>query len=287
MNTARLLQLVAGLVPHVPAHLGYVACDLLGALVGPQLPAYQHIQANLRATMPHAADHARAAAARRAMIGLFKNYFDLFRLHTLSAADRAQQVVVVGIEHLHHASTQGRGVLIVAPHCGPYTIGFAPLIQHFEQRLLVVVEQLADPRIHQIMNQMRALPQIDIEPLSPTIGRTILRALRHNQFVLLGGDRALAANALEVDFFGRQTPIPNGPAALALRTGAPLVPAYMQRLPNNRIAVHIDPPLQFTRSGSWEHDIRDATQKIAYSMQAYICRDPAQWLVAEAVWPNS
>ena len=284
---ADLYSIAPRALPYMPPRLGYTLCDVLGAVLGPRLPAWPCILDNLRVLMPTANEAERAAAARRVMIGMFKNYFDLFRFHALSAAALERTLVAEGLAHIEQALAQRQGVLLAAPHCGPYTIVFAPFIRHFATRALLVVEQLADPRIHQLMNRVRQVPGIDVESLSPTIGRSILRALRQNHIVVLGGDRALAAHALTVDFFGRPTPLPSGPATLALRTGAPLLTGIAQRLPDNRFLARIDPPLLVQRSASLQQDIYDVTQKIAYSMQAYICRDPAQWLVAERVWPTA
>lgn len=285
-SITRLIELAARIVPHVPAHLGYPLCDLIGATIAPRMPAWPQVLANLRIVMPHADQIERLAAARRVMIGLFKNYFDLLRFHTLPLHVLQRTISASGFEHAERSLAQGRGLLIVAPHCGPYTIAFAPLVQRIETRVLVIVEQLADPRLHQLMNGPRQMPRVDIEPLGPGVARAVIRALHNKHAVILAGDRAIAENTIEVDFFGRSTPLPNGPATLALRTGTPLLTAFMHRLPDNRAIAHFDPPLIIDRSDNLQHDIRDVTQKIAYHMQTYISRDPSQWLVAERVWKD-
>jgi KDO2-lipid IV(A) lauroyltransferase len=221
------------------------------------------------------------------MIGICKNYFDLFRFHTLSREQLLDHTVSEGDEHVERALARGRGLIMIAPHAGNYSVIFAPMIQRFNTRVLLVVEQMSDPHVHEVMNSLRRTAGVDIEPLGPHVGRTVLRALRQNHIVLLAGDRAIGENAQIVQFFGQPTPIPNGPATLALRTGAPLLTAYTQRMKDNRSYVRFDPPLLFERSASLQNDICDATQKIAYIMQAYIRRDPGQWLVAENVWPNA
>jgi KDO2-lipid IV(A) lauroyltransferase len=286
MQIAPLLKSAAQIVPYIPPRLGYRLCELLGATVGPRVPAWAHVQANLCVVMPGASQAERETAARGVMIGLFKNYFDLFRFHTLTPTALEQTSIVEGVEHVERALTRGKGVLVVAPHCGNYSSIFTVVIRCFNTRGLLIVERMVDPQVHAIMNRMRMLRGIDIEPLGPNAGRAILRALRHNHVVILGGDRAIAENSITVRFFGRPTPIPSGPAMLALRTGAPLIPGFTNRLPDNRSWARLDPPLLIERSASLQNDICDVTQKIAYIMQAYIRRDPSQWLVAEPVWPN-
>lgn len=291
MNQLQLLTHLLGvatrIVPYIPPRIGFPICTILGATVGPQLRAWQHILANLHVTMPYATPIEHEAAARRVLIGMFKNYFDLMRFHRLTPDALQHTVVVRGFTHAERAIEQGRGLLIVAPHCGPYTIAFAPVAQRIRSRVLVVVEQLTDPRLHQIMNSLRQLPNVDIEALGPSVGQAVLRALRNQHVVILGGDRAIAANTLPVPFFGRLTPIPSGPATLALRTGTPLLTSYMQRLPDDRAVVHFDPVLRFERSGDRQKDVRAATEQIAAIMATYIQRDPSQWLIADRVWERN
>lgn len=284
---AELLGLAARITPYVDPRVGYAICEALGAHVGPRLPAYPRVCRNLRVLMPDASENERAKAARRMLGGMFKNYYDLFRFQRLSPAELDRTTVAAGEQHMHRALDKGRGVVLVAPHIGNYTVIFIPMIRRFDTRLLLVVEQLHDPRLHELMNKLRAVPNIEIVPLGPQVGRAALRTLRGNGIVLLGGDRAIAANALPVRFFGRPTLLPHGPASLALRTGAPLITGVTRRMADNRSQVQFDPPLLLESSGAFEERVRDATQKIAYIMQAYIRRDPAQWMVAEDVWPNA
>lgn len=285
--TVALLELATRVLPRVPPRIGYPLCVVLGATLGPQLPVWPNVRANLRVTMPEAHEAERAAAAGRVLSHYFKNYYDLFRFHTLTPATLDAMLEPRGAQNVESALAQGRGLLMVAPHCGNYTIIFGAAIRLFRTRALLVVEQLADPRLHRVMNSVRQMPGMTIEPLGPSAGRRVLRALHQNQIVVLGGDRAIAEAALTVDFFGRPTPLPSGPATLALRTGAPLLPAFTQRRPDNSSVAIFDPPIELPRSGDVERDRRDVTQKIAYSMQAYIRHDPSQWIVGEEVWPNA
>ena len=287
MDIAQLLAYGARIAPHIPLRLGYQVCDQLGAVVGPHLPAWRRVLANLSVVLPAVSDTERQRLARGVFAGIFKNYFDLFRYHTLSDDALLRTLVTDGAEHVTCALAKGRGVILVGPHCGNYTIGFAPMIRHFNTRALLVVEQMSDPRVHELMNNVRRMPGIDVEPLSPTIGRSVLQALRRNHIVVLAGDRSLTENTVMVRFFGHHTLLPSGPATLALRTRAALIPLFCNRLPDNRSWIRFDPPLQLADSEGHQPDVRDVTQKIAYIMQAYIRRDPSQWLVAETVWPSA
>jgi lauroyl/myristoyl acyltransferase len=287
ISVTQLYSAAPRIIPYVPSRLGYTLCDLLGALVGPRLPIWSNVLGNLSVLMPNTSLAQRQAAGRRVMMRYFKNYFDLFRFPSLSSEALRQTTVVGGAEHVHHSLEGGRGLIVVAPHCGNYTAIVGPLAQKLDVQALLVVEQMVDPQIHSIINRMRQMRGVDIQPLGPTIGRSILHALRRNHVVVLGADRPIAERTVTVDFFGRPSPLPSGPAALALRTGVPVVAVLMGRLPDNRSWARFDPPFKFDQTGDLEQDVYNATQQIAKRMEAFIRHDPSQWMISERVWPET
>ena len=75
----------------------------------------------------------------------------------------------------------------------------------------------------------------------------MLRALRDNRIVCLLSDRDLEGDGVEVEFFGERTTLPGGPATLALRTGAPLVPAAVYFRPGRDHRGVVRPPIEVER----------------------------------------
>ena len=63
-----------------------------------------------------------------------------------------------------------------------------------------------------------------IVSLGPSAGREVMAALKRNDVVCLLCDRDIQRTGVEVEFFGETTTMPAGPATLALRTGAPILP---------------------------------------------------------------
>ena len=70
----------------------------------------------------------------------------------------------------------------------------------------------------------RARLGMTVVPLGPDAGRAILRALGRNDIVCLLCDRDIGGGGVEVELFGETTRLPAGPATLAIRTGATLLP---------------------------------------------------------------
>jgi KDO2-lipid IV(A) lauroyltransferase len=107
-----------------------------------------------------------------------------------------------------------------------------------------------------------------------------MRALRAGRLACLVCDRDLTGGGLEVRLFGAPAVMPGGPASIALRTGAALLPCavYHDRRPGYWRAV-VHPPLQPAPSGDTRKDVVALTQRLADEFELLIAEAPEQWHV--------
>ena len=90
--------------------------------------------------------------------------------------------------------------------------------------LTVVTEEVEPPELFDWFVQSRTRLGMEVIPLGPHTAADVSRALANNRIVCLLCDRDLTGAGITVDFFGEPTTVPGGPALLALRTGAALLP---------------------------------------------------------------
>jgi lauroyl/myristoyl acyltransferase len=90
-----------------------------------------------------------------------------------------------------------------------------------------------------------------------------------------------------VDFFGALAEVSVGPARLALRTGARVIPAVMAREPGHDELIRpiLDFDVRFQPSGDEERDVRELTQQIMSSLEHFIRQYPDQWFMFRPMWP--
>ena len=118
---------------------------------------------------------------------------------------------------------EGRSVIFVSPHLGSYDIAGAWLASH-GWRVMAVAEEVEPPELFDMFCELRASVGVEILPAGKgSTARKLLSGLREGAVVGLIADRDIAGSGIDVEFFGEKTKIPNGPAVLALRTGATLV----------------------------------------------------------------
>jgi KDO2-lipid IV(A) lauroyltransferase len=116
--------------------------------------------------------------------------------------------------------------------------------------------------------------------------RRLEAALANNKAVALLSDRDLKGRGVEVEFFGERTTLPPGPATLALRTGAPLLPVASYYDGDDGYRVVVKPAILVPDEGSRSEKVAAMTQALAREMEALIRKAPEQWHLVQPNWPS-
>jgi phosphatidylinositol dimannoside acyltransferase len=151
--------------------------------------------------------------------------------------------------------------------------------------MTVVVEPLEPPELFDWFVKLREDLGMTVVPLGEAAS-VVLRALADNRVVGLLTDRDLAGNGVEVELFGAKTTLPGGPAVLALRSGAALLPTAVFALPRGQHVSVVRPPVCLERRGSFRSDVSRITQDLAHELEVLISRAPEQWHLFQPNWPE-
>ncbi len=248
----------------------------------------RHITRVLASTSPAVAPD--PAVVRRWALRSYRSYARYWvegaRLSSTSPDVVRQRLVLDwGFEQVEKAFAAGRGVLLALPHVGSWEWGgaFLALDGH---PMTTVVERVEPPALFRWFLEQREAIGLRIVPLGDESGRTLLRELRGGGLVGLVCDRDIAGNGVTVDFFGEQTTLPGGPATLALRTDALLVPAAVYSGPGDAHFAYVTAPIDTTRTGTLRADVARITQELARRFEWMIRRAPEQWHVYQPNWPS-
>jgi KDO2-lipid IV(A) lauroyltransferase len=229
------------------------------------------------------------SASRRAVRQTFQSYarywVESFRLPGTPADVLAQGMLSEGFEHLEEAVAGGRGVIVALPHLGGWEWAGFWVTESRHHKVSVVVEPLEPPEVFDWFADLRRQFGMHVIPLGPKAGGEVLRALASGQVLCLLCDRDLDGSGVEVEFFGERTTLPGGPATLALRTGAPLLPAAVYYRDGKHLAC-IRPPLPVERQGRLRDDVARVTQALVHELEALIRTAPEQWHLMQPNWPS-
>jgi KDO2-lipid IV(A) lauroyltransferase len=290
MLTYLALRLLSIIVPMLPFWFGYRLFHFLGdASFLLHSRARRNVAANLRRVLGDEVDDVeRQVVARSIFRTAALNYYDLFRVPRLDLDRLATLISVRGWEYVEQARSGGKGAIIVAPHLGNLdVVGQLTVIKGVP--CTIPTEHVQPERLLKLVTAMRSSRGLTIVPIDGSAGpaRTLYQALRRNEVVGIVADRDVQANGLRVPFFGAITQFPSGPVALALRTGAPVLPARALRRDKGRYDLKVAPPLALPRTGDAKRDVQSGTELLALALEGFIRETPGQWVVFEPVWPQS
>ena len=231
----------------------------------------------------------RGAALRRAVDATFESYArywaESFRLPGTSPEVLDAGMSYEGLGHLDDALTQGKGVILALPHLGGWEWAGFWVASVRKLPITVVVEALDPPELFEWFADLRRSFGMNIVPLGPDAAGQVVRALKSNHVVCLLCDRDIGGAGVEVEFFGERTTLPGGPATLALRTGAPLIPTAAYYRGRGHLGV-CRAPVPTERRGGLREDVTRITQLLARELEALIRVAPEQWHLMQPNWPS-
>ncbi len=212
-------------------------------------------------------------------------YLESFQLPALDIAAVNDGFGYEGVDAVERAARGGVGPILVMPHLGTWEWAAWWLALVPKLKVTAVVEPLDPPEVFEWFTSFRQELGMDIIPLGPTAGGQLATALRGGHVVCLLSDRDIGGGGVPVEFFGERTRLPAGPAMLALRTGAPLIPAAVYWRGGTRHAI-ARPPLDTGRRGRLRDDIARVVHDYARALEGLIRRAPEQWHLMSPNWPS-
>lgn len=246
----------------------------------------RRLEANLRRVIgPNATQAQLRALSRAGMRSYMRYFYEVFRLPAMGRDQVLGATRQSGIEVLEGHIRQGRGVVAALPHMGNWDHAGAWITLRGTP-LTTVAQRLRPESLFQRFTAYRESLGMEVLPLTggraSTVG-TLARRLRSGGLVCLLADRDINGSGIEVEFFGEPARLPSGPAALAERTGAALMPVSLWYEGEHwciRVHEEIPVPAHTDRAGR----IRAMTQELARVFERAIAEHPEDWHMLQPVF---
>jgi lauroyl/myristoyl acyltransferase len=188
--------------------------------------------------------------------------------------------------HVRTALQAGQGAILTSAHFGNWDMAGAILAR--EIPVSAVAETFSDKQLNQLLQDQRKEKGIGIIPMEGSV-RRILRILKQNELAAIIVDRPVTEDqGIEVMFFGRKTYVPSGPAALALKSGAAIVPGFAWYGHHNKYYTRMFPPIfpQESKGEERAKEISRLTQRMYDAIEVMIREWPTQWYMFRQFWPS-
>ncbi len=230
---------------------------------------------------------ARPPAEHRALAQAMFAHFgglllELLKFGTYSPRQMLAASETEGEERVRQAHQQGRGVLFFTGHFGYWEMqAIAHPLRHHPNAVLA--RPLDNPYLHRLLERIRTSTGNTVIYRQGAV-RKMLRELASNGGIALLIDQHLhTPDAIDVDFFQRPAATTSALAALALRTGAVVIPVFALPLPGGRYRLIYEHPVDPPRADTPDA-IREFTQRCTDVLEMYVRRHPEMWLWMHRRW---
>jgi len=262
----------------------------IGSVVGLLVYVFDVSHRRIASQNVAAAFPSRSRREQRAIVrGAFQHFgrllFAMLKFSTLPPSEMLKRVEFEGEEHVRHAHAHGRGILFVTGHFGFWEVQamahalrlgpMAVMARTLDNRgLNVVLEDIRTKTGNSVVYRQGAM-------------RRVLRLLHAGESVgILIDQHILSRDAVQVNFFDRPAATTPAVAALALRTGAPVVPLFALPLGGLRYRLVYEPPVAPPPADTAD-PIRDFTQRCTDVLEMYVRHHPELWLWMHRRWRDS
>jgi Kdo2-lipid IVA lauroyltransferase/acyltransferase len=275
----RALVFVSAIGRRIPLPIGQFLGRLLGRL------AWHVARRERRKALVHLGiafpdwSEARREETIRAMFRhLGMSVFELAWLPNLKHG--AKHSRFEGHERLLEVIDSGRGVVIFTAHCGNWEwLSFATGL--LGRPVSVLQRERDSPEMNRYITKLRAHAGVHtIDRGSGSSARDMIQAIRRGGILAFVIDQNIRTESVRVPFFGKEALTPIGPAKLAVRTEAVVIPAVAERLPDGTHRLQFLDPIQCTRND----DPTELTARVTKLIEEQIRRVPEQWVWMHDRW---
>lgn len=182
----------------------------------------------------------------------------------LLAAD-SNYITATGTKYLEEAHKKGKGLIILTAHFGSWEL-IAYTIAKMGYELYAMARAQAVSQMTSFINGFRANRGVNVV-LDNLIFNSI-KMLRQNRCIGLLCDLNAKKHGYLCSFFGREASFYPMPVLLALRTGASVVPTFIERQPSGRHVIRFEKPLTFSRKNTMNENIKIYVQRYEAAIRA-------------------
>jgi KDO2-lipid IV(A) lauroyltransferase len=147
----------------------------------------------------------------------------------------------------------------------------------------MVARTLNNPLLEAMIERMRSRVGTRVIPRQGAVRGLLRGLLRHQSVGMMIDQHMQDRSAVTVEFFGRPAATTSAIAALALRTGVPVIPVFGLPLPGGRYRMIYETPVELPDRDSPDA-VQALTQRCTDVLETYVRRYPELWLWMHRRW---
>jgi len=262
------------------------ANDMSGKLfksAGPRLGISRRAHKNIRHAMPELAPGDVERIVEGMWDNLGRTISEYAFLENFAKPEYASRIELQGVEVLKDIRSRGKGGLFVSGHFANWELMPLVMQQHGYEGG-GVYRHANNPYVNDWMVNLRARATGAVQiPKGAAGARQIVKLLRDNKFIAMLVDQKMN-DGIETLFFNQPAMTTAAPAGLAVRYGAPLIPAHFIRKGGSHFVLRVYEPIYAREGADPFEEIARLTQALNDFLEARIREHPSQWLWVHNRW---
>ena len=229
--------------------------------------------------------------ARTRALTVFKEmgttFAEIITLSPLPEKHLKEKIDIEGYSNFLKAKESGKGVFLMSAHLGNWEM-LAAIHSIFSGAITVIYKKHKNPYVNKAIISLRAASNIKAIPRRNST-RKILTTLKKGETVGILPDLRTnkKSQSVMVPFFGMSASTNYGLALLAIKTGAPIVPAFTVRDGKGRHLCTYQKPIFLKSTGDLDSDIKEATARLNSIIEKEIRKYPSQWYWVHDRWKST
>jgi Kdo2-lipid IVA lauroyltransferase/acyltransferase len=252
--------------------------------LGPSIPVTRRARRAMSLAFPDMSDKDRERHIVAMWDNLGRTFAEYPHLEKFWAVKPGARIEISGMEHALAAIDKGRGGLFVSGHGGNWEI-LGRCIGDVGLKGALVYRPPNNPYVDAWIAKQRRIGMPTLAAKGGDGARVIIKMLKENAFIAMLVDQK-ANDGISVPLFGRDAMTSPAAPSLAIRHGAPIVPVWCERLPEQRFRVTVYPEIAQPNTGNKGKDTYELALRLNRFLEARIAENPANWLWLHSRWPK-
>ena len=210
---------------------------------------------------------------------------EILYMPAMSKEEIKKQVDCINVELIKEKYEENKGVILLSAHFGNWEFMATSLAAQLNIPISVVIKPQRNPYVTNWMNKARTKWNNEIVPLGISIRQTY-QTLKDKKIVAMVADQRGPEESIKIFFFGRNITVLTGPAALSLKTGAPVLYGISVRQDDYSYKSVMTEISNENLPESNEEKIKELSQRHMTYLEGYIRKYPEQWLWMHKRWKH-
>ena len=227
-------------------------------------------------------DSAPEAVIKQNFKNLGKSLVEVVKIYCGFGEHIIKSVQIKGAENFTKAREKGSGIILLTGHCGNWELIAIVCAVRFTN-ISVVARPIDNPFLNRVVERTRARFGNEVIYKRGAL-KKILALLKNNGVVgILMDQSVISSEGVVAEFLGKKDYTMKTPALIAMKTGSPVIPAFIKRVDRGH-RIEIGEEIEIDRTEDDDQAVVNNTIRFSRHIEEYIRHNPSEWLWIHRRW---